>query len=433
MQASNAIATVESLAPDGCGIVQLDGKPLCIRGALPGEQVRFGLIKRRRKPVAGQLHEVLKASADRVEPGCAHFGVCGGCSLQHMSAEAQVHAKQQWLLEDLRQIGGVTPEEVLSPLTGPQWGYRRKARLSVKFVAKKGKALVGFRERHGPYVAELDRCEVVEPSVGHRLRELGSLIGSLSVFQRVPQVEVAIGDERRALVFRVLDAPSPEDRDRLMRFGADQGFDIYLQPAGPDSIAPLTGLPEPLSYALPEHDVRVWFLPTDFTQVNAEINRKIVDRVLELLDLRDDDRVLDLFCGLGNFTLPIARRAREVIGVEGEAGLVQRARDNASENGVRNASFFTANLAGEITGEAWANSSYGKVLLDPPRAGAQAVLGQLSRWGVERLVYVSCNPATLARDAGILVKEHGYQLVRAGVMDMFPHTTHVESIALFRR
>ncbi len=381
----------------------------------------------------GRVLEVLEASADRVEPRCAHFGVCGGCSLQHLAPEAQIRAKQQILLENLKQVGDVTPTEILAPLTGPPWGYRRKARLSVKYVAKKGKVLVGFREKRSPFIAELQRCEILPPSVGYRLGELSALIGSLRLYNRIPQIEVALGDERTALVVRTLDQPCEEDREKLRDFGDAYSMDLYLQPGGPDSLLPLGKALEPLCYRLPAHDVDIQFLATDFIQINAAINAKMVDRVLELLDLQGQERVLDLFCGLGNFTLPVARRVSEVVGVEADAGLIQRARANAQNNGIDNARFYAANLAAEVSDAPWLGSTYAKALLDPPRVGAQEILGPIAKLGVNRLVYVSCNPATLARDAGILVHRHGYHLAAAGVMDMFPHTTHVESMALFLR
>jgi 23S rRNA (uracil1939-C5)-methyltransferase len=345
----------------------------------------------------------------------------------------QIRVKQNLLREAMTQIGRVQPETWLEPLHSPvHRGYRRKARLGVKYVSKKGRVLVGFRERASSFVTDLSRCEVLHPRVGMLIPALGELIASLSIRERVPQIEMAMGDDNCVLVFRVMDRPSEADRQVLARFGEQQLIDVYLQEAGPDSVRPLSGLPARLSYRLPEYGVEMQFLPTDFTQVNIDINRLMVSRALQLLDPQPDDRVLDLFCGLGNFTLPLARHAGRVVGVEGDPGLVARARDNALHNHVQNAEFHSANLYGELGAEPWLQQRFDKALLDPPRSGAQEVLEHLSGLGVRRLVYVSCNPATLARDAGILV-QLGYRLVSAGVMDMFPHTAHVESIALFER
>ena len=405
-----------------------------IDGALPGEQVRFSYVRIHRDFDEGRVVEILQPAAQRVAPRCAHFEVCGGCSLQHLDSVAQIAAKQQVLLDNLQRIGKVTAPELLEPLSGPVWGYRRKARLGVKYVRKMGRVLVGFRERHSPYLAELSRCEVLHPSVGERLQAIGELIASLSCYDRIAQIEVAVGDNATALVFRNLAELQTSDRNALTAFGEAHGMHIYMQPGGPDSVQLLWPESAVLSYRLADYDVELQFEPTDFTQVNAEINRRMIARALALLDTQPEDRVLDLFCGLGNFTLPLARRVREAVGVEGEAGLVRRARANAARNGIENASFHVANLAEDAAGSPWLRGQrYDKILLDPPRTGASVLLPQLARLGAVRMVYVSCNPATLARDANALVHEHGYRLLSAGVMDMFPHTAHVESIALFER
>jgi 23S rRNA (uracil1939-C5)-methyltransferase len=362
-----------------------------------------------------------------------HYGVCGGCSLQHLAPEAQIRARQQVLLDNLQRIGNVTPETVLEPMTAPVWGYRSKARLGVKYVGKKGRVLVGFREKRAALLADLSRCVVLHPSVGEHLPELSTLIGQLAARERIPQIEVAVAGEVTALVFRHLDPLSEPDRIRLQEFAGVHGFHVYLQPAGPDSIQPLSPLDSVLAYQLPEQGVAIRFLPGDFTQVNQDINRQMIARVLELLALDQADTVLDLFCGLGNFTLPMARLAGQVVGVEGEAGLVARARDNAALNGLHNVRFHVANLFEDQRNAAWAGGACSKVLLDPPRSGAAEVLPVLGNIRPERMVYVSCHPGTLARDAGTLVHEFGYRLRAAGVMDMFPHTAHVESIALFER
>ena len=311
------------------------------------------------------------------------------------------------------------------------WGYRRKARLGAKYVLKKGKVLVGFRERGSAFVTDLGVCQVLHPKVGDKLPELAALIESLSIREQVPQIEVSMGDTVCALIFRVLAAPTEDDRELLRRFGEAHGFVIYLQPGGADSVQPLDGPPADLFYTLPDLDLRLSFLPQDFTQVNLELNRLMVAQALEMLDPQPEERVLDLFCGIGNFTLPLARRAGQVTGVEGDAGLVARARQNAAANHLDNTRYYTANLYEELDNEPWLLERFDKVLLDPPRSGAMEVLAHLPRLGVRRILYISCYPSTLARDAGILVNELGYRMRSAGVMDMFPHTAHVESIALF--
>lgn len=426
-------ACIESLAHDGRGVAHVEGRAVFIDGALPGEEVSFFYTDIRRDFAEGRTGQVLAPSPLRVEPRCLHFGVCGGCSLQHLAEDAQIAEKQRLLLEQFRRIGKVEPESVWSPLTGPRWGYRHKARLGAKYVAKKGRVLVGFREKASAFIAEIHACPVLHPKVGERLPELADLIGGLSVREKLPQIEVAVGDERSALVFRVLADPTPADLEALREFGARLDFDIYLQRQGPDSVLALQPeSPPPLSYALPNHGMKFRFRPTDFTQVNVAINRDMVDRVMEALNPDSADQVLDLFCGLGNFTLPLARRCAFVTGVEGNREAVAGARRNARDNGVANVVFHLADLSQPLDGVPWAHRRYDKVLLDPSRAGAQEVLALASKWDTARIVYVSCNPATLARDAGILVGQ-GYRLVRAGVMDMFPHTAHVESIALFER
>jgi len=425
-------AVVESLDGRGRGVVRYEGRGLALAGALPGERVRYQAIGRRGRV---SLVEVLEPSPHRVAPGCSHFEICGACALQHLAPAQQRRLKERRILKELGRHPGLEAAEVLAPVTGPQYGYRRRARLGVRHVPKKGKVLVGFRERGGRYVAELDRCEVLDARVGTLLSALGELIGGLTLFERIPQIEVAVGDTDGGLVFRVLDAPSAADGERLRRFAAEHGITVYLQPGGPESVVPLDPTSPPLGYWLEEGELQIRFMPTDFTQVNGALNRALVRRVLALLELDPTDRVLDLFCGLGNFTLPIARRVSIVTGVEGDEALVLRARDNAALNGVDNARFVAADLnlteaeAAERGG--WAEDAYDKVLLDPPRTGARAALAAVVGCGASRIVYVSCNPVTLADDAAVLVQEHGWQLTGVGVADMFPHTNHVESIALF--
>ena len=427
-------ATIDSLTHEGKGVARLDGKVTFIDGALAGERVVFEYTSVRRNRDEGRVVDVLTPSPDRVEPRCPHFGICGGCALQHLDHPAQVRIKQQVLVDDFHHLGNALAiPELLPPLTGPIWGYRQKARLGVKWVPKKGRVLVGFRERRSPYIAELERCEVLHPSVGERLLELSALIGGLDARERLPQIEVAIGDSRTALAFRHLDPLSEADRAALAAFGREHDLDIYLQPGGPDSVHPIDdGVTEP-SYRLDAFDAGYTFRPTDFTQVNAEINRQMVARAIELLEPGPDANVLDLFCGLGNFTLPLARRARRVIGVEGEGALVARARENATRNGITNAEFHQADLTADFRSQPWAKEPFTHLLLDPPRSGAYEILPLAAALKPQRIVYVSCSPATLARDAAWLTGEGGYTLQCAGIMDMFPHTAHVESIALFTR
>ncbi len=423
---------IEGLSHDGRGIARHAGKTVFVRGALPGERVRCEFTRSRRDFDEGSATEVLEASPDRVAPRCPHFGLCGGCSLQHLAPAAQVAYKQRSLLDNLERIGGVQPARVLDPLTGPEWAYRRRARLSVRHVRRKGRVLVGFREADAPYVADMDSCEILSAPVGRLIEPLARLIESLSIKEELPQIEVAVAEGAVAPVLRVLQAPSVEDVERLRVFAREHAVEFYLQTGGPDTVAPLDAA-TPLTYAIPDFAVELQFEPSDFVQINAEINRAMVGLAAELLEAGPDHSVLDLFCGLGNFTLPLARRTREVVGVEGDAALVERARANAARNGIENATFHTANLFEPEPKAAWLKRAYDRILLDPPRAGAREILPFLSRTGARRMVYVSCHPATLARDAGVLVNELGWKLEAAGAMDMFPHTTHVESIAVFKR
>jgi 23S rRNA (uracil1939-C5)-methyltransferase len=425
-------ADVVDLAHDGRGVARIAGKAVFIDGALPGERVRLRIEKRRRQFDEARLEEIIVPSPDRVTPRCPHFGVCGGCSLQHLAPDAQLAAKQRQLIDNLERIGRVKPDRILAPLRGAPFAYRRRARLGVKYVHKKGRVLAGFRERNKPYLADLQRCEVLIDRFATLPRDLAALVESLSIRERVPQVEVAAGDEAAGLVFRVMEAPSPADLEALARFGHAQGVSIYLQPGGLETIQPLEGAP-PLAYSVDAGRVRLEFGPSDFIQVNGEVNRALVDRALELLEPGPGDRVLDLFCGLGNFTLPLARRAGLVVGVEGDDTLVRKARDNADKNQVRNAEFHRDDLFEPGGLGRWAEAAYDLVLLDPPRAGALQIMERMPQWRPRRVVYISCHPGSLARDAGILVEGQGFRLVGSGVMDMFPHTTHVESVAVFER
>lgn len=431
---SVGIADVVDLAHDGRGIAHVDGKATFIEDALPGEQVEWRRTKKSRNFDEGRLERVITPSPHRVTPQCVHFGVCGGCVLQHLSSEQQLVFKERQLFESLERIGKVTAERRLPALRADTWAYRRRARLGARWVPKKGKTLVGFRERSSSFLADLTRCEVLTAEVGQLIEPLSRLLTSLSIRDRIPQIEVAHADGAVAFVMRVLAEPTAEDRQALLEFAQTHGVELYLQPGGYDTVAKLEGEPRELSYRLPQFDVEIVFEPTDFIQVNGPLNERMVERAVELLAPAPNEDVLDLFCGLGNFSLPLARRARHVIGVEGEGGLVARARRNALRNGIDNIEFFAADLASEeLRVLPWAQRSYAKVLLDPPRAGAREVLPVVAASGAKRVVYVSCHPGSLARDAGLLVHEHGFELKAAGVMDMFPHTAHVESIAVFER
>jgi 23S rRNA (uracil1939-C5)-methyltransferase len=423
---------VTGLSHDGRGIARIDGKTAFVPGALPGELVTVERRNRRGSYDEATLLSVERASPERVAPRCSAYGTCGGCALQHASSALQRSAKHQALVDELARIGKVTPREWLEPLVGPEFNYRRRARLGVKYVAKKGRVLVGFRERAAPYVADVRVCEVLAPPVATLIEPLAELIGGLSIRERIPQVEVAVGDAATALVFRNLEAPSAADRDALLAFGRAHDVDVWLQPGGLATAAPL-GPQRPLSYRIADGDVTLEFQPLDFIQVNGILNGRMITQALDWLGAGPADAVLDLYCGLGNFTLPIARRAGSVHGVEGEAGLIERARANARANGIANAEFSVADLARDCRDLPFARGRYQRVLLDPPRVGAREMLPLIAALGPARVVYISCHPGSLARDAGLLVHEHGFHLRAAGIMDMFPHTAHVESMAVFER
>ncbi len=421
---------VLSLAHDGRGVARPEGKTVFVAGALPGETVMAVRARSHRRYDEADTVEVLTPSPDRVLPACEHFGTCGGCAMQHLAASRQVEAKQAHLAEQFVRLGQVEPAQWLPPLRGPSWGYRRRARLGVKYVAKKGRVLVGFRERAKPFIADIRHCPVLTEPVGGMIEPLADLVDQLGIRERLPQFEVAVAETATALVARVLDPPSAADLALMQEFAERQRIEFYLQPGGLDTVKPLAGTATPLEYTLPQSGVRIRFAPVDFIQVNAAINAQAVDLALSLLDPQPEETVLDLYCGLGNFTLPLAQRAARVVGVEGEAGLVDRARGNAQRNGIGNVEFHVADLSKDPGDAAWASRPCQRVLLDPPRAGAAGVLPLMGRMRPRRIVYVSCHPASLARDAGVLVNELGFRLSAAGVMDMFPHTSHVESIAL---
>ena len=433
---------ITSLTHDGRGVGRRAegqanaGKTVFVSGALPGEVVMAQQTGRQRSFDEARAVEVLQASPDRVAPRCVHFGTCGGCALQHLDEAQQIHAKQRVLLENLERIGHVTPDRVLAPLTDAAWGYRRKGRFSVRRVEKKDKTLVGFREQDPRFVADLSECHTVIPAIGERIPALAALVDGMDARREIPQIEFITGEATSdhdgvALVFRNLAPLGERDRDALTEFAKTHRFAVFLQPGGVDSVQPLWPADPRLSFRLPAWNLELKFRPLDFIQVNAALNQKMIADALELLDAKPEDRVLDLFCGLGNFTLPLARSVREVVGVEGDAGLVQRARENAAHNGLANAQFHAADLAQDLRSQPWMRDGFDRLLLDPPRSGADVVLKQLPLKGLRRIVYVSCHPASLARDAGYLVNERGWKLRAAGVMDMFPHTAHVESIALF--
>jgi len=429
---------VTDLSHDGRGVARREdgpqaGKAIFVRGALPGERVVVEQTGKSRSFDEARTLEVLEASPHRVEPRCPHFGTCSGCVLQHLDAPMQIQLKQDVLLENLERIGHVTPQSVLPPLTDVAWGYRRKGRFSVRYVPKKGKTLVGFREVDPRFVADLRECHTVIPEIGFKVEALSTLIDGMDGRADIPQVEFIAGDATVAFVFRHLQPLTDGDRERLLAFGQANGIAIFLQPGGVTTVHALWPEDPPLSFHLEPWNVELVFRPLDFIQVNRGLNEKMIAQALAMLDPQPGERILDLFCGLGNFTLPLARVAHEVVGVEGDAGLVQRARENAGRNGIGNAQFHAADLAEDLRGQPWARMQYDRLLLDPPRSGADGVLKQLPLEGLKRIVYVSCHPGSLARDAGWLVNERGWKLKQAGVMDMFPHTAHVESIAMFER
>jgi len=426
---------VESLDQEGRGVARRDGKAIFIEGALPGEEVTCSVYRKKPSYEVATLEAVIRESASRVAPRCPHFGNCGGCSLQHFDARAQVAVKQRVLEDSLWHIGRVRPEQMLPAIYGSAWGYRHRARFTVRHVPKKGGALVGFHEKKSSYVADMDSCEVLPPRTSALIRPLRDLVGALSIRTRLPQIEVALGEEADVLVFRVLEPLLPPDVEALRAFEERHGIHIYLQPGGPETAHPLSAERTPdLFYALPEFDLKIRFAPTEFTQVNHAVNVVLVRRALGLLDAQPGERVADLFCGVGNFTLAIARSGASVVGVEGSEELVRRATQNAEMNGLSaSASFVTRDLYRGTGDPLGGLGRFDLMLIDPPRDGAIHVIHALPDDGPRRLVYVSCNPGTLARDAAVLVQTRGYRLSAAGVVNMFPHTSHVESIAVFDR
>ena len=430
---------IESLDQEGRGVARIEGKVIFIEGALTGEVVSYSSYRRKPSFELAQVTQIHKPSPLRVQPKCAHFGVCGGCSMQHLDARAQVAVKQRILEDSLWHIGKVRAETIMRPLYGQTWGYRERARLSVKHVIKKGKTLVGFHERRSSFVADMQHCEILTPKIARLLPLLAELVSGLSIRDRVPQIEVAVGEHVDALVLRVMDTPTSADEAALRAFADRHEIQFWLQSKGYDTIAPFHPLGAPaLSYSLPEFGITMPFAPSEFTQVNSALNRVMISRAMRLLDPQPGERIADFFCGLGNFTLPIARSGAQVLGIEGSEALVARARQNAEFNGLAdNARYAVMNLFGMTEAGYASLGHFDKLLIDPPRDGAMELVRSLGG-GIgggdgapRRIVYVSCNPATLARDAQVLVQTHGYSLKAAGVMNMFPHTSHVESIALF--
>ena len=430
VDAAVEVAEVIDLSHDGCGIAQLGERRIFVPGALPGERIRVLPRKHRRQYQMGDLLEIVEPSVSRVEPPCEYFGRCGGCAVQHLDYAAQVSFKESMVREALARIGGVEPEVWLEPIVGPQWNYRRRARLGVRYVKGKQRVLVGFKERATRYVTDMGSCMVLVKPFDQLPGVLGEMIGQTSLWRRLPQVEVAAGEAAQAVVFRVLDEPDEADLALFADFGQRWDLDVYLQPGGPGTVRPLDpDRTRPLSYRLTDFEVTLHFAPTDFLQVNARVNERLVAQTLRLLELRAADRALDLYCGLGNFSLPLARQAGEVLGIEGDGGLVARAAANARLNGLENVKFEAADL--NQPGWSFLREDWDAVVLDPPRSGAETVVRQMAEISPRRIAYISCHPATLARDARTLVHEHGYRLLAAGIADMFPHTHHVEAVSVF--
>ena len=426
---------VESLDQEGRGVAHADGKVIFIQGALPGELVTYASYQKKPTYELAQVQKVITPAWTRTLPRCQHYGICGGCSQQHLDSRAQVAAKQRVLEDNLRHIGKVAPGSILPAIYGEPWGYRHRARFSARYVAKKGGALIGFREKRSSYVTNMTTCEVVPPRIAALLVPLRGLINGLSIAERLPQIELAIGGDTDALVLRILQSLSSADEALIGQFADRHGVQFFVQPRGPDTAVPLhpphDGV---LYYSLPEFALELGFAPTEFTQVNAAVNAILVRRAIALLEPRPGERIADMFCGLGNFTLAIARSGARVLGLEGARELVARAQANAARNGLgalaefRQADLFVLDEAALARlGE------FDRMLIDPPRDGAVALIKALTNTAPRRIVYVSCNAATLARDAGMLVQTKGYALTAAGVVNMFPHTSHVESIAVFDR
>ena len=427
--------TIESLDQEGRGIAHADGKVIFIEGALTGEVVSYASYRKKPAFELAQMTTLHRAASIRVEPKCKHYGVCGGCSMQHLDTRVQVAVKQRILEDSLARIGKVKPETILPAIYGQSWGYRERARISAKYVIKKEKMLVGFHEKRSSFVADMQSCEILAPKIAGLIKPLADLLAGLSIRDKMPQVEVAVGEHVDALVLRVMAPPSSQDEAALRAFADAHQVQFWLQSKGPETITPFYPLDAPaLSYSLPEFNITMPFAPSEFTQVNSELNRVMISRAMRLLNPQASERIVDFFCGLGNFTLPIARSGAQVLGVEGSDALVKRAAQNAHSNGLAGNTEFKASNLFEMTEESLAAlGKFDKWLIDPPRDGAMELVKSITpEIAPELIVYVSCNPATLARDAAELV-QRGYVLKSAGVMNMFPQTSHVESIAVFVR
>lgn len=430
----NLTITIEALTHEGRGIGTHEGKKVFVVGALPGEVATVKVLRKFKGRLEGVAVDIDNPSVERISAPCPHFGNCGGCVMQHMSAPSQLQLKQKVMLEQLQHFGGLTPQRVLPPLAGPTFGYRRKARLGIKYVHKKNKLLMGFRELDGRFVNDGHSCAILHPLIADRLEQLRELIEGLSIPNKIPQLEVAVGDDTAAIIVRHLEPLTDDDKNKLMAFGQTTQIHIYCQPKGPTSVHrlwPSEG-DERLTYSLSLFDIEYRFHPTDFTQINLDINQKMIAQALGLIQPQAHERVLDLFCGLGNITLPLAQHTKSVVGVEGSTEMVERGYENAKHNQIDNVEFHAANLNEPVSAN-WMNAQYDIVVLDPPRSGAAAIVDQIQTFDASRILYISCNPATLARDSGILVEQKGYELQAAGVMDMFPHTGHVEAMAYFTR
>lgn len=434
-QLEPAFTTIENLSHDGRGIAHVNGKITFLHNALPGEDVTFKYTNQHRSYDEGYAFNIEKHSKMRDRPICPHYYICGGCSLQHMTSEAQIAHKEKVLLDQLKHFGNICPKEILSPLTGPTTGYRQKARLGIRYVPKKENSmLVGFREKNGRFIAEMNSCEVLDVRIGKKIHLFRDMLNTLSTREFIPQMEVACTTNKVAIILRHLCHLPNDDVEKLFVFAGEHNFDLYFQSGGPKTIKKVfpDDQNERLSYTLDDHESELLFHPTDFTQVNQTINRQMVNRAIALLDPQPEDRILDLFCGLGNFTIPIAQYCQHIVGVEGDAGMVERGYANAKHNQLTNIEFYAANLTQDISSHDWAKQQYDKILIDPPRSGALELIPAIKVFNASKIVYISCNPATLARDIGELVKQ-GYVLEKAGIMDMFPHTSHVESIVLLTR
>ncbi|HCY38991.1 MAG: rRNA (uracil1939-C5)-methyltransferase [Pseudomonadota bacterium] len=433
--------TIESVDYEGKGIARIEGKTVFVYGALAGEEVLIEIVKRKPSFDKAKLVEIIQASPKRVTPECPNYGVCGGCSMQHVSFDEQIRIKQQVLTDNLQHLGNVVAEEIMSPLAGVPWGYRHRARLSARYVAKKGGALVGFREKGAPYVLDMHECLILPPHVSALITPLRELVSGLSIRDKIPQIEVAVGTQITILVIRNMEALNPEDEHLIRQFieqysSLENPLQIWLQPKGPETCYPFYPVDAPkLSYTIQRFSLDIPYNPSEFTQVNPYINEEMLALSMELLAPQAHEVIADFFCGIGNFTLPIARLAKQVVGIEGADVLVKRAKQNAIHNGLGDkVAYQVCNLF--TIDDVWLQKlgHFDKWLIDPPRDGAFELVKSITpQTAPQRIVYVSCNPATLARDAGVLVHTHGYRLLKAGVMNMFPHTSHVESIALFER